>query len=112
LPKWGRTAVDHITADGVDEWITELQHLAPDTIKGIVKTLQIALGRSLEGVTFPSKVDVDEDPLGLRRLGVRRVLRHHLFDDLADDVAYQNMTLLNSRSLFRRNAESAIRHVS
>jgi len=62
LRKWGKTAVDDITADAVDDWITELQHLAPSTIKGIVKTLQIVLGRSLEGVSYPSKVEVDEDP--------------------------------------------------
>lgn len=62
LPKWAKTAVDRITAEVVDEWIVELQHLAPSTIKGIVKTLPITLGRSLEGVSYPSKVEVDEDP--------------------------------------------------
>lgn len=62
LGKWGTTAVDFITAKAVDEWITELQHLAPDTIRGIVKTLQSVLGRSLRGISYPSKVEVDEDP--------------------------------------------------
>lgn len=74
LPKWGATAVDHITAEVVDEWITELQHLAPSTIKGIVKTLQIALGRSLEGVSYPSKVEVDEDPRCYTEEEVKRVV--------------------------------------
>lgn len=74
LPKWGATAVDHITAKVVDQWIAELQHLAPSTIKGIVKTLQIALGRSLAGVSYPSKVKVDEDPRCYTEEEVKRVV--------------------------------------
>jgi integrase-like protein len=33
IPKWGETAVDHITVEAVDEWITELQGLAPSPLR-------------------------------------------------------------------------------
>ena len=74
LPKWGPNAVDFITAKAVDEWITELQHLAPDTIRGIVKTLQAVLSRSLKGVSYPSKIEVDEDPRCYDEEEVKRVV--------------------------------------
>jgi integrase len=74
VPKWGKIAVDHITAKVVDEWISELRHLAPSTIKGIVKTLQIALGRSLKGISYPSKVEVDEYPRCYTEEEVKRVV--------------------------------------
>jgi integrase len=74
LLKWAKTAIDRITAKVVDEWIAELQHLAPSTIKGIVKTLQIALGRSLEGVSYPSKLEVDEDPRCYTEEEVKRIV--------------------------------------
>jgi integrase len=73
LPKWGKTAVDHITTKVVDEWIGELQHLAPETIKGIVKTLQSVLDRTFR-VSYPSKVEVDEDPRCYLEEEVKRIV--------------------------------------
>lgn len=66
LRKWGKTPVELITADTVNEWVgsTELAHLAPTTMKGIVKTLQKALGKKFgKGVvSYPSSDGVEEDP--------------------------------------------------
>src|SRR5260370_6935352 len=47
LPKWEKSPVELITAEVVNEWVggPEVAHLAPETIKGIVKTLQTALGK-------------------------------------------------------------------
>lgn len=66
LERWGKTPVELITAQAVNEWICakELAHLSPVTIKGIVKTLQTALGRKFGrgAVSYPSKDEVDDDP--------------------------------------------------
>lgn len=45
------------------------------------------------------------------RLDSRSVVRHYFLDHLADDMARQDMAFLNSRSLFGRNAKSAIRNI-
>jgi hypothetical protein len=46
-PKWGKSPVELITAEAVNEWVgsPELAHLSPTTVKGIVKNLQTALGK-------------------------------------------------------------------
>jgi integrase len=66
LPKWGKTAVEFITAQAVNEWLVapELAHLASTTIKGIVTTLQLALGKRFGrgAISYPSKTDVEDDP--------------------------------------------------
>jgi integrase len=66
VPKWGKTAVEFITAQAVNEWLVapELAHLAPSTIKGIVTTLQLAPGKrfSKGAISYPSKTDVEDDP--------------------------------------------------
>jgi len=66
MPKWGKTAVEYITAEAVNEWLVapELAHLAPSTIKGIVTTLQLALGKRFGrgAISYPSKSDVENDP--------------------------------------------------
>lgn len=65
LKKWGKTPVDLITPEAVDEWVgaSELAHLAPATIKGIVRTLQLALGKKFgKAVSYPSQGDVETDP--------------------------------------------------
>jgi integrase len=66
LPKWGKTPVEFITPELVNEWVgtPELSHLAPTTIKGVVKTLQRSIGRKFgKGtVSYPSQLDGDEDP--------------------------------------------------
>jgi integrase len=65
LKKWGKTPVDLITPEAVDEWVgaPELAHLAPATIKGIVRTLQLALGKKFgKAVSYPSQGEVETDP--------------------------------------------------
>src|SRR5260370_16542664 len=64
LKKWGKTPVDLITPEAVDEWVgaPELAHLAPATIKGIVRTLQLALGKKFgKAISYPSQGDVKGD---------------------------------------------------
>jgi integrase len=66
LERWGKTPLELITAQAVNEWIgaKELAHLSPATIKGIVNTLQTALGKKFGrgAVSYPSKDEVDDDP--------------------------------------------------
>ncbi len=66
LPKWGKTAVDFIAAEAVNEWLVapELEHLAPSTVRGVVTTLQLALGKRFgKGkISYPSNTEVEEDP--------------------------------------------------
>ena len=66
LPKWGKTPVELITTDAVNKWVgsPELAHLAPTTAKGIVKTLQTALGKRFGrgAISYPSKDAVEDDP--------------------------------------------------
>lgn len=60
LPKWGKVPVDSITAEKVNQWVgaKELSHLSPISIRGIVRTLQLALGKTFgKGVIhYPSRV--------------------------------------------------------
>jgi integrase len=66
LPKWGQAPVDVITAQAVNEWIGEsgLAHLSRSTLKSIVKTLQMAVGKNFERgkISFPSQHEVEDDP--------------------------------------------------
>jgi len=66
LPRWGKTPVELITAEAINEWMVapELGHLSPTTIKGIVTTLQLALGKRFGrgAISYPSKGEVEEDP--------------------------------------------------
>src|SRR6266481_6413063 len=66
LPKWGKSPVELITAEMVNEWVgdSELAHLSPTTVKGIVKTMQTALGKKFGRgtVSYASKGEVDDDP--------------------------------------------------
>jgi integrase len=66
LPRWGKTPVELITAKAVNEWMVapELGHLSPTTIKGIVTTLQLALGKRFGrgSISYPSIKDVEDDP--------------------------------------------------
>jgi integrase len=126
LPKWGATAVDHITAAVVDEWITDLQHLAPSTIKGVVKTLRIALGRSLEGVSYPSKVEVDEEPRCYAEEEVKRIFdaaegqykllfllaaetgarAGELFALTVEDVLFEKRMIRINKSMYRQQVQT------
>lgn len=65
LPRWGSTPVDMISADAVNEWIGSVspakpgkEQLSPNTLKGIVRTLQMAAGRKFARGTifYPSMV--------------------------------------------------------
>ena len=57
---------DFITAEAVNEWLVapELEHLAPSTVRGVVTTLQLALGKRFgKGkISYPSNTEVEEDP--------------------------------------------------
>jgi integrase len=58
LPKWGSYPVDTIKETIVNEWLDKLSHLAPSTQRGVIKTLQMALGRNFNSklIHFPSKL--------------------------------------------------------
>jgi len=66
LPKWGKSAVECITPKVVNEWLIapELKHLSRETLKGIVSTLQSALGRRFprRSILYPSQTEVEDDP--------------------------------------------------
>lgn len=59
LPKWGPYPVETISAEQVNDWIGTLNHLSPASLRGLVKTLQLVLGRSFEKrrIYYPSTVD-------------------------------------------------------
>lgn len=65
LPKWKDTPVERITAARVNEWIgePELKHLASATIRGIIRTLKLALGVKFEkgSIHYPARVDEEEE---------------------------------------------------
>ena len=65
LLKWGKTPVEFITAQAVNEWLLapELAHLATSTVKGIVKTLQTVIARKFgKVVAFKAKKESEGDP--------------------------------------------------
>jgi len=66
IPKWGKSAVEYVTPEAVNEWLVapELGHLAPTTLEGIVTTLQLALGRRFprRSISYPSQTEVEDDP--------------------------------------------------
>jgi integrase len=66
VPKWGKSPVEVITAAAVNEWVgePELAHLSPTTVKGIVKTLQTALGKKFGkgAISYSSRSEVESDP--------------------------------------------------
>jgi integrase len=65
LPKWERHPVDCITAEKVNEWIgeQELQHLSSMSLKHIVATLCLILGRwfGRKKITYPSVMEEQEE---------------------------------------------------
>src|SRR5262249_52009234 len=66
IPKWGTSPVEVITAEAVNECVgsSDLAHLAPRTVKGIVKTLQAALGKKFgrRKISYPSSDEVETGP--------------------------------------------------
>jgi len=65
LKKWGKVPVENITAEKVNEWLgePELKHLSPETIRGIIRTLQLALGVRFgkRKIHYPSSVNEEEE---------------------------------------------------
>ncbi len=65
LPKWGSVAVESITPEAVNEWLGEpvLAHLAPETVRGIIRTLQLALGVRFgkRKINYPSRVNEENE---------------------------------------------------
>lgn len=66
LPVWGKTAVDYISAERVNEWVgsDKMARLSRSTLRGIVKTLAMALGVKFgrNAIHYPSQVKVEADP--------------------------------------------------
>ena len=64
-PKWAKVPVDSITAEKVNQWIgeKELAHLSPVTIRGIVRTLQFALGKRFGrgNIHYPARVEEEHE---------------------------------------------------
>lgn len=62
LPKWGKTPIDYITPERVNGWIGKLGHLSPETVRGIIRTLQLALGVEFgKGIHYPTSVKPEDD---------------------------------------------------
>lgn len=77
MPRWGDTPVDLIDAEKVNEWIGTLDKLSPVTIRGIVKTLQIVLGRSFGRgkIHYPSQVEEGDEVRCFTPLEISRILK-------------------------------------
>ena len=71
LPKWKSFPVDEITADKVNEWIgePELHHLSPTSLKHIVTTLCLILGRwfGRKKVNYPATLTEEKESLSATR---------------------------------------------
>ena len=67
LPKWKSFPLDEITADGVNEWIgePELHHLSPTSVKHIVTTLCLILGRwfGRKKINYPATLTEEKEPI-------------------------------------------------
>ena len=78
LPKWGKSAVECITPKVVNEWLIapELKHLSRETMKGIISTLQAALGRRFprRSILYPSQMEVEDDPRCFTAEEVERIV--------------------------------------
>jgi len=63
LPKWGKYPVDSIKEELVNEWLDSLKQLAPSTQRGIVKTLQMSLGKKFDRklIHFPSNLEATRE---------------------------------------------------
>lgn len=67
LPKWAKYPVDEITAAKVNEWIGEpdLRHLSPSSLKHIVTTLCLTLGKwfGRKKINYPAATVEEEEPV-------------------------------------------------
>jgi len=65
VPKWAKYPVDEITADRVNEWIgeAELQHLSPASLKHLVTTLCLVLGKwfGRKKITYPAMISEEKE---------------------------------------------------
>jgi integrase len=66
LPKWARYPVDEITAGKVNEWLGEpqLSHLSPMSLRHIVATLSLILGRwfGRKKIHYPADMREEVEP--------------------------------------------------
>jgi integrase len=130
LERWGKTPVELITAQAVNEWIgaKELAHLSPVTIKGIVKTLQTALGKRFGrgAVSYPSKDEVDDDPRCYLAEEVQKIVEAakgqykilfklaaetgaragELYALTVDDLLFENSVIRINKSMYQQKAGS------
>jgi integrase len=67
LPKWAKHPVDEITENKVNEWIGEpgLQHLSASSLKHIVTTLCLVLGKwfGRKKINYPAATVEEEEPV-------------------------------------------------
>jgi integrase len=130
LPKFGKMPVELITALVVNEWIMspELAHLSPVTIKGIVKTLQTALGKKFGkgAISYASNTDVEEDPRCYTAEEVLKIVEAavgqykvlfklaaetgaragELYALTVDDLLFNNNVLRVNKSMYKQKAGS------
>jgi integrase len=130
LPKWGKTPVELITAQVVNEWVgaPELAHLSPVTVKGIVSTLQLALGKRFGrgAVSYPSKGEVEDDPRCYLAEEVRQIVEAakgqdkvlfklaaetgaragELYALTVDDLLFQHNVIRINKSMYRQKVGS------
>jgi integrase len=130
IERWGKTPVELITAQAVNEWIgaKKLSHLAPTTIKGIVKTLQTALGRKFGrgAVSYPSKDQVEDDPRCYLAEEVQKIVEAakgqykvlfklaaetgaragELYALTVDDLLFENNVIRINKSMYQQRAGS------
>jgi integrase len=130
LPRWGKTPVELITAQAVNEWIgaPELAHLSPITIKGIVSTLQLALGRRFGrgAISYPSQGEAQDDPRCYLAEEVKKIVvaakgqykvlfklaaetgarAGELYALTADDLLFEHNVIRINKSMFRQKVGS------
>ncbi len=65
VPKWAKYPLDEITADRVNEWIgeTEVQHLSPTSLKHLVTTLCLVLGKwfGRKKINYPAMISEEKE---------------------------------------------------
>jgi len=130
LPKWGRTSVEMVTAQVVNEWVVapELAHLSPVTVKGIVSTLQLALGKRFGrgAISYPSNGEVEDDPRCYLAEEVKQIVEAakgqdkvlfklaaetgaragELYALTVDDLLFQHNVIRINKSMYRQKVGS------
>jgi len=130
LPRWGKTPVELVTAKAVNEWIVapELGHLSPTTVKGIVTTLQLALGKRFDrgSISYPSIKDVEDDPRCYTAEEVKRIVEAakgqdkvlfklaaetgaragELYALTVDDLLFEHNVIRINKSMYRQKVGS------